>query len=295
VKTPSVKTQSMLSAVVAFSTFAFSSVAFGQTSLATTNYVPQRTPEGFPDLEGLWQPQQNGAKVSSLPHEKGFLLGTGSKTGVVEGRVLPYQPWAAKLVDYRLEHMGMDPTGHCHYEGVPHAMYFPFQIFETGDEIAMVFENMHAYRIVHMKGQHPKDYLAWMGDSRGHWEGNSLVVDVADSNDKGVFDMAGHFHSDALHVTERFTPIDRDNIAYDATIEDPKVFTRPFKMHFSFKRAPKEFQIMEAGCFEGERDQTHFVDGIAKIPNHYDNSLNSEGPKNSVPSASPKSGSAKSN
>jgi hypothetical protein len=154
-------------------------------------------------------------------------------------------------------------------------MYFPFQIFQTADEIAVVHENMHAYRIIHMKGKHPPDYLEWMGDSRGHWEGNTLVVDVANNNDKSTFDMAGHFHSDALHVVERFTPIDRDNIAYDVLLEDRKVFTRPVKMHFSFKRAPASFQIMEAGCFEGERDQVHFTDTV-KLSEHYDHELNSD-------------------
>ena len=97
----------------------------------TAAYTPQRTPEGLPDLEGLWQPQTNGAAYSILPHPPGFLLGAGSKVGIVEGGVLPYQPWAAEQVKYRLEHMETDPTGKCHYEGVPHAMYFAFQIFET--------------------------------------------------------------------------------------------------------------------------------------------------------------------
>ena len=137
-------------------------------------------------------------------------------------------------------------------------------------------ENMHAYRIIHMEGEHPKDYLAWVGDSRGHWEGNTLVVDVTNNNDKSVFDMAGHFHSDALHVVERFTPVSRDLIQYEATLDDPKVFTRPFKVKFSFKRAAKDYQIMEAGCFEGERDQVHIVEGLATIPNHYEHNLNTD-------------------
>ena len=238
--------------------------------------APERTPEGFPNLEGIWQPQTSGAAYSILPHPPGFLLGAGSKTGVVEGGVLPYQPWAVEQVAYRLEHMELDPTGHCHYEGVPHSMYFAFQIFQGPNEIAVVHENMHAWRIIHMEGQHPKDYLAWMGDSRGHWEGNTLVVDVANNNDKSVFDMAGHFHSDALHVVERFTPTDPDTILYQATLDDPKVFTRPFTMKFPLKRAAKDYQIMEAGCFEGERDQTHLKEGLAAIPNHYEQKLNTE-------------------
>lgn len=247
--------------------------AFSQTPQP---YTPERTPEGAPSLEGIWQPQSSGAAYSILPHPPGFLLGAGSKTGVVEGGLLPYQTWAADQVEYRLKHVELDPTGHCHYEGIPHAMYFAFQIFQTPKQIAVVHENMHAYRIVYMDGQHPKDYLAWMGDSRGRWEGDTLVVDVANNNDKSVFDMAGHFHSDALHVVERFTPVDANTIMYEATLTDPKVFTRPFKMKFPLKRAPKDYRIMEAGCFEGERDQVHLVEGLAAIPNHYKQELNSE-------------------
>jgi hypothetical protein len=117
---------------------------------------------------------------------------------------------------------------------------------------------------------HPKDYLSWMGDSRGHWEGNTLVVDVANNNDKSVFDMAGHFHSDALHVVERFTFADHDTMNWEATIEDPKVFTRPWKMNFPLKRAAADYEMLESGCFEGERDAVHIVDGLADLKDHYD-------------------------
>jgi hypothetical protein len=235
-------------------------------------YVPPRTAEGMPDIEGIWQPQTSGAAFSMLPHPGGFFLGGGSKTGIVEGGVIPYQPWAAEKVKERLQHMEIDPTGHCHFEGVPHSLFVGgIQIFETPKYIAIVHEIMHAWRIIYLDGKpHPKDYLAWMGDSRGRWEGNTLVVDVANNNDKSVFDMAGHFHSDALHVVERFTPVSHDLINYEATIEDPKVFTRPFKIKFPIKRAPKDYQIMESGCFEGERDQVHLIDGLATVPkDHY--------------------------
>ena len=96
------------------------------------------------------------------------------------------------------------------------------------------------------------------------------MVDVADNNDKSVFDMAGHFHSDALHVVERFTPIDRDTINYQATIDDSKVFTRRWKMAFPLKRAPKDYIFLESGCFEGERDQEHLVKDHSALPaGHY--------------------------
>jgi hypothetical protein len=234
-------------------------------------YKPPLTADGHPDLEGVWQPRTSGAAYSILPHPGGFFLGAASDKGIVEGGELPYQPWAQEQVKYRTQHMEVDPTGHCHYEGIPHAMYFAFQIFQTPKQIALVHENMHAYRIVYMDGSpHPSGYLAWMGDSRGHWEGNTLVVDVANNNDKSVFDMAGHFHSDALHVVERFTRVADDTINYEATLDDPKVFTRPFKIKFPLKKGPPDLVILESGCFEGESDQVHLKEGIAVIPEgHY--------------------------
>jgi hypothetical protein len=123
--------------------------AFGQT----TAYVPPRTSDGLPDLEGIWQPRANGAMYSVLPHPGGFFLGAESKTGVVEGGVLPYQPWAAAKVRQLTQHMEFDPTGHCHYEGIPHAMYFSFQIVETLQFIAVLHENMHAWRLIYMDGR----------------------------------------------------------------------------------------------------------------------------------------------
>ncbi len=229
-----------------------------------------RMPDGHPNLEGIWQPRTSGAAYSILPHQGGFFLGAASDTGVVEGGVLPYQPWALEVVKDLTQHMELDPTGHCHYEGIPHANYFGWQFFQTPRQIAVLYENMHARRIIYMDGKHPTDYSSWMGDSRGRWEGDTLVVDVANNNDKSVFDMAGHFHSDALHVIERFTPVDHDNVNWEATIEDSKVFTRPWKMKFPLRRAAKDYEILESGCFEGERDAVHLVDGLATIPaDHY--------------------------
>jgi len=234
-------------------------------------YAPPKLPDGQHNIEGIWRPITSGAAYSILPHPGGFFLGTGSDKGVVEGGVLPYQPWAVEKAKELTAHMELDPTGHCHYEGIPHANYFPFQIFQTPKYIAVIYENMHARRLIYMDGSpHPKGVLSWMGDSRGHWEGSTLVVDVRNNNDKSVFDMAGHFHSDALHVIERFTPLDKDNINLEAWLEDSKVFTRPWKMSFPLRRAPADTEILESGCFEGERDAVHLVNGLAKIPeDHY--------------------------
>ena len=246
-------------------------LAYAQAPAKTQTYTPPMTADGHPDFEGIWQPRTSGAAYSILPHKGGFFLGAESKTGVVDGGELPYQPWALAKVKELTQHMELDPTGHCHYEGIPHANYFGFQFFQTPEMIAVLYENMHARRIIYMDGSpHPKDYLSWMGDSRGHWEGNTLVVDVADNNDKSVFDMAGHFHSDALHVVERFTFVDHDTVNWEATIDDPKVFTRPWKMRFPLKRAAKGYEMLESGCFEGERDAVHIKEGLADLKDHYD-------------------------
>jgi len=166
--------------------------------------------------------------------------------------------------------MELDPTGHCHFEGIPHALYFGFQIIQTPKFIAFLHDNMHARRLVYLDGKpHPQGYSAWMGDSRGHWEGNTLVVDVADNNDKSVFDMAGHFHSDALHVVERFNIVDKDTIDYEATFDDPKVFTGPFKIKYQMKKSANPQEPFESDCFGGERDQEHIVNGLATLKDHY--------------------------
>ena len=133
-------------------------------------FNPPRTETGVPNLEGIWMPRTSGAAYSILPHPGGFFLGTGSDTGIVEGGILPYTAKALEEVKYRREHVELDPTGHCHYEGIPHALYFTFQILQTPNDIAFVHENMHAWRIIHMKGQHPTDELSWMGDARARWE-----------------------------------------------------------------------------------------------------------------------------
>src|SRR5580692_1880165 len=116
------------------------------------------------DIEGTWNPRAGGSAYSVLPHPGGFFLGAESKTGIVEGGVLPYQPWAAEVVKNLTEHMELDPTGHCHFEGIPHALYFGFQIIPTPTYIAFLHDNMHARRLVYMDGRpHPKGLSEWMG------------------------------------------------------------------------------------------------------------------------------------
>jgi hypothetical protein len=137
--------------------------------------------------------------------------------------------------------------------GVPRATYmpYPFQIVQTPKFILMAYEFASASRTIYMdsKSESPAD--TWMGWSLGHWEGDTLVIDVRSFNDKTWFDRAGNYHSDALHVTERYTPVDATHLQYEATIEDPKVFTRPWKISLPlYRRVEKNAQLLEYKCVE---------------------------------------------
>jgi hypothetical protein len=136
---------------------------------------------------------------------------------------------------------------------VPRSTYaqFPFQIFQTAQHVVITYEYAHAVRVIPVDGSpHPEGPLEfWMGDSRGRWEGNTLIVDVVHFNDQTWFDRAGNFHSDALHVTERFTPTGPDHIKYDVTIDDPKVFTRPWQMSMLlYRRKEANPELLEYEC-----------------------------------------------
>jgi hypothetical protein len=125
------------------------------------------------------------------------------------------------------------------------------QILQVPGTVVILYESNHSYRVIPLDGRHPPAQMKlWMGDSRGRWEGDTLVVDVTQFNDMTWFDMAGNFHSDALHVVERYTLLDPDHINYEATIEDPKVFMRPWKMSMILNRhKEKNFRLLEYECF----------------------------------------------
>jgi len=210
-----------------------------------------RTSDGKPDLSGIWQ-VMNTANWNIQDHnaEKGVPAGQG----VVDGNELPYIPAAAVKKKSNYENRATaDPESKCYLPGVPRITYmpFPFQIVQTPEQITVLYEYAHAVRNIFMGTPHIDGQLfGWMGDSRGHWDGDTLVVDVTDFNDETWFDRAGNFHSDALHVIERYTLIDPDHINYEATIEDPKTFTRPWKMAMILNRhKEKNFRLLEYECF----------------------------------------------
>jgi hypothetical protein len=208
-----------------------------------------RTPSGRPNLQGIWQ-ARNTAAADLLDHAARHDMRPGRS--VVEGNEIPYQPWAAaRKLENAAKRATADPLSQCYMPGVPRIMYmpYPFHVFQTDDHVAITFEWSQVFRLIYTNGSKPHDGIEfWMGDSRGRWEGDTLVVDVTNHNDKTWFDMSGNFHSEALHVVERFTMTDADTIRYEITVEDPKVFTRPWKMSMPLHRHTDIDRVLEYHC-----------------------------------------------
>jgi hypothetical protein len=235
------------------------------TGLPTAGQAPafkgRRTPDGKPDFNGLWQ-AMNSAHWNLLDHpaSQGPVVALGAAFsvpegfGVVEGNEIPYRPEAlAKKEENAKNWMTRDPEIKCFLPGVPRATYmpYPFQIVQGPTHVLMAYEYANASRTVYMNSKEPAPVDFWMGWSRGHWEGETLVVDVTGLNDQTWFDRAGNYHSDALHVVERYTLTDADHLRYEATIEDPKVFTRPWKISMPlYRRVEKTAQLGEYICVE---------------------------------------------
>jgi len=214
-------------------------------------YTVPRTADGEPDLKGFWQ-ANNTAEYDILSHSPAWQVPGG--LGIVEGDEIPYLPAAlAKKNQNYATREDMDPTAvRCMMAGVPRIMYqpFPFQIVQAPGHISMVFEYNHHTRIIYTNGtNHPDGYQAYMGDSRARWEGDTLVVDVTSFTGDTWFDRAGNHHSDQLHIVERFTRTSPDVIRYEATIEDPQTFSRPWKISMPlYRRQEQNFRILEYPC-----------------------------------------------
>ena len=201
-------------------------------------------------MKGIWQAAST-ASADLEDHAARYSMLAGRS--IVVGAEIPYQSWAAaKKAENFQNRQKADPLSQCYMPGVPRIMYldFPFQIFQTPQVVAMAFEWSLDYRLIYTDGSpHPEaDDTFWMGDSRGRWDGDTLVVDVANNNDKTWFDMAGDFHSDALHVVERYRMTDPDTIQYEATIDDSKVFTKPWTIRLPLHRRTDRDRLFEYVC-----------------------------------------------
>jgi hypothetical protein len=244
-------THSSAAALVALSL----ATAFAQAPTPTT---APRGRDGKPNLSGIWQ-AVTSANFDLLDHSAQKDVPAGQS--VVEGGEIPYQPWAlAKKKENFKSRATADPEAKCYQLGVPRITYsgHPFQIFQNStsgpnaDPITILYEYAHTNRFIYTNGtDHPPGPIEWwMGDSRGHWDGDTLVVDNLHFNDRTWFDRAGDFHSEELHVVERYTLIDPDHIDYQARIEDPKVFTRPWNINLVlYRRKEKNVQILDYECY----------------------------------------------
>ncbi|MEQ1948879.1 MAG: hypothetical protein ABL995_16935 [Bryobacteraceae bacterium] len=241
----------MLAALVGAAT-----AAFAQAQPAAVR-LP-RAANGKPNLQGIWQVN---ARAAYDLEDHASRLGMPAGRSVVEGDVIPYQPWAAaKKIENFKNRASADPVGKCYFPGVPRIMYMehPFQIFQTGEHVAILFEWSHVYRLIYTNGKPPlhDGIESWMGDSRGHWEGDTLVVEVKGQNDKTWFDMAGNFHSGEMKVVERYTMQSADAMQYEATIEDSKVFTKPWKIRVPLRRQTGLDRILEYQC-QAEKEEAN--------------------------------------
>jgi len=222
-----------------------------------------RLPSGRPDFSGIWQ-TTSAADFDLEPHSA--RKDAPPSVGVVEGGVIPYLPQALeqKMKNFAARATN-DPRLKCWTLGTPRGIYYPepFQVFQRDRDLTIVFQFGHSVRTIHTNNtKHPAetDNEFWLGDSRGRWEGDTLVVDVADFGEETWLDRAGNFHSTKLHVVERWRLLDENTIEYKATLEDPNVYSKPWTLSVLLHRhREKNFQLIENYCFTLDYDKYYPV------------------------------------
>lgn len=231
-----------------------------------------RLSDGQPDVQGIWGAALAGAFSLTNPMTGGddFAVRLGGPpirrpsriVDPADGKV-PYQPWAEALQarqaiawENATRAWEIDPQSRCLLSIAPRLSLLPtpFRIIQTPGTVLFIWEDYHAYRVVPLDGRpHPgANVKLWMGDARGHWEGNTLVIDTTNINAKGRLSVVGDFLSEHAHVTERLTFVDAETMNYEATIEDATVFTRPWTMRAVEKRKA-DYEFWENACHEGEK------------------------------------------
>ena len=242
---------------------------------APAAYRAPRTPDGKPDLNGIWQALNEAnydlemhmarpamalraGPYGPVPAAPVLALGAVGSVppgvGVVEGGTIPYKPEKlAQRKENQDKWLERDPEIKCYLPGVPRATYMPqpFQILQSQSAFFIAYQYDGAVRNVYLKDPGPPPIDSWMGQSVGRWEGETFVVEASGFNDGTWFDRSGNFHSDQLKVTERYTRIQPDVIQYEATITDPETFTRPWKISMPlYRRLEKNAQLMDFKCVE---------------------------------------------
>jgi len=265
--------RSVVTAVVA----ALGGAALAVVALPVAGQAPSTVPRlagGKPDLNGVWQALNEANYDIELhvarpamalrsgpygPVPAAAVLALGAVgavppgVGVVDGE-LPYKPDAlARKKENHENWLTRDPEIKCYLPGVPRATYmpYPFQILQSASQVFIAYEYAGAVRDIYLKDPGPPPVESWMGQSVGRWDGDTFVVDVTGFNDQTWFDRSGNFHSDALHVIERYTRTSADVMVYEATIEDANVFTRPWRMSMPlYRRQERNAQLMDFKCVE---------------------------------------------
>ena len=226
-------------------------------------YKAPRTADGTPDLQGIWEAHNTAAyNVEAHNAATGIRAGKSFVADPADG-MIPYTAPGRKKQQENFSRRGeLDSVNACFMTGVPRFAYnhFPFQVFQTPKYIVMISEYVHMVRYIHMDR---KDHLPgidfWNGDSLGHWEGDTLVVDVADNNNETWFDASGNHHSDQLKVVERFTRTGPDTLMYEATMTDPGTFTRPWTIRMNLQRDTDPYaQLLEYECHSYVEDDGRF-------------------------------------
>jgi hypothetical protein len=229
-----------------------------------------RLPDGKPDMQGYWAPRFNQAIYDIEDHpvaRPGIPAGKGAIVDPPGGKI-PYKPEAAaQAKDLRENHVYDEPEAHCFMSGVPHTAYqqFGFQILQPSGYFLIAYEYAHSFRTIPTDSRphiEPSIKL-FMGDSVGHWEGDTLVVDTTNQNGRVWFDMVGNFTTENIHVVERITPVDSNNINYEATIDDPTIYTRPWKIAGTWgRRIDPPYEQFEFACIEGNDDLQHYTEKV---------------------------------
>lgn len=222
-----------------------------------------------PDLNGIWQAmgtaywniEDHPVDPGPFPTQLGTWGAQPAGQGIVVGGAIPYQDWALEkrrenfetrlsIDPDELSTRG-DPEAKCMMPGIPRATYlpFPFQIVQTRSKILVAYQFNVAKRTIHMENHQEAPIDFWMGWSNGRWEGDTLVVEVTGFNGLTWLDRAGNFHSEALRVVERFTPVSPHHMTYEATLEDPNVYTRPWTIRLPlYRRLEENVQLLEFRC-----------------------------------------------
>jgi hypothetical protein len=249
--------------------------ALAAPALAAEYRAPRGPGGEHPDLNGIWQ-ALNTANYDIEPHmarhslqlregphgplpavdllKLGAVGAVPAGLGVVEGGRIPYTPEALeKKKENQANWLDRDPEVKCYLPGVPRATYmpFPFQIVQEEDAIMIMYEYANAVRDIYLEDVGPAPVDSWMGQSDGHWEGDTLVVEVTGLNDQTWLDRAGNHHSEQMKVTERYTPMGPNHLHYEAAIEDPQTFTQPWKISMPlYRRMEEDARLLDFRCVE---------------------------------------------